>query len=369
VGDRRAFLLVCCGLAATAGGLAVTHPDRARSLTWPAWTGLRDQLAPLLPGARAAPAAAPTEVAPRTAIEDGRTIVRLSDAERARIGLATETRPAELHRQELTAYGSVLDIARITDLANSYAGAVAALQTAQARAEVSASAAKRARNLGAGVVAVAQIETAEGTLLTDRAAVTAAESQVRTLSATARQEWGSVLGKAVIERSPLVTRLIERVDLLMQVTLPPGETLSAAPQAGFAEVPPQSARVALRLVSPATRTDPRVQGQSFYYLVSGDSGLLPGTSTMAFLPAERAVRGVLVPEDAVVHGEGGTWVYRGLGDGAYVRHPIAPDAPMSADAFVVGDLPNDSEIVLKGGQALLSEEMKSRIRVVGDDDD
>jgi hypothetical protein len=42
---------------------------------------------------------------------------------------------------------------------------------------------------------------------------------------------------------------------------------------------------------------------------------------------------------------------------------------MSADAFVVEDLPEASEIVLKGGQALLSEEMKSRIRVVGDDDD
>lgn len=328
------------------------------------------QVAPLLVGWGAAdPGPAAKLPAPRTAVEDGRTLVRLTDSERARIGLVTEVRPVVSHRQELTGYGSVLDLGRITELANAYAGGIAALQTAQARVEVSASAARRARSLGAGGMAVAQIETAEGTLLTDQAALTAAESQVRTLAATARQEWGPVLGKAIIERGPLVTRLIERADFLMQVTLPPGESLSEPPKDAFAEVPPQSARVGLRLVSPATRTDPRIQGRSFFYLVSGDSGLLPGTGTMAFLPAQRAVRGVLVPEDAVVHGEGGTWVYRRAEAGGFVRHPIRPDAPMSVDAFVVEDLPDPAEIVLRGGQALLSEEMKSRIRVVGDDDD
>jgi len=369
VGGRRAMLLIG-GMLLALAGLAVTPMgERLRADANPIVVGMRERLASLLPERRNEPAAAAQLPAARTAVEDGRTLVRLTMAERARIGLVAEARPAVLHRQELTAYGSVLDLARITELTNSYAGAVAALQTARARVEVSASAARRARTLGAGVVAVAQIETAEGTLLTDQASVTVAESQLRTLAATARQEWGAVLGKAIIERSPLVTRLIERADFLMQVTLPPGEALAAAPQAAFAEVPPQSERVPLRLVSPATRTDPRIQGQSFFYLVSGDSGLLPGTSTMAFLAAPRAVKGVLVPEDAVVHGEGGTWVYRGTGDGAFVRHPVRPDAPMSADAFVVGDLPDGSEIVLRGGQALLSEEMKNRIRVVGDDDD
>ncbi|MCX4195613.1 efflux RND transporter periplasmic adaptor subunit, partial [Methylobacterium organophilum] len=291
---RRALLLIG-GILLAAAGLAVTPTgERLRADAGPVVAEVRARVAALIPARRDDTSTAAQLPAPRTAIEDGRTLVRLTPAERARIGLVAEARPAILHRQELTAYGSVLDLARITELTNSYAGAVAALQTARARVEVSASAARRARTLGAGVVAVAQIETAEGTLLTDQASVTAAESQVRTLAATARQEWGPVLGKAIIERSPLVTRLIERTDFLVQVTLPPGETLPEAPRAAFAEVPPQSERVALRLVSPATRTDPRIQGQSFFYLVSGDSGLLPGTSTMAFLAAPRAVKGVLV---------------------------------------------------------------------------
>jgi hypothetical protein len=329
--------------------------------------GLRQSLDAILPGRQPAPTAALP--APRTAVEDGRTVVRLTPEERTRIGLVTQVRPAEPHPRELAAYGSLLDLARVTELTNSYAGAVAALQTAKARAEVSVSAARRLRALGTAAIATAQIETAEGTALTDQAAVTAAESQVRTLAATARQEWGPVLGRAIIERGPLVTRLIERDDFLMQVTLPPGESLPTPPQAAFAEVPPQSVRTPLRLVSPATRTDQRIQGQSFYYLVAGDSGLLPGMSVMAFLPSKDVATGVLVPEEAVIHAEGGTWVYRGLGDNGYVRHPVRADAPTSADSFVVEDLRGDTEIVLSGAQALLSEELRSRIRVVGDDDD
>lgn len=337
-----------------------------------------------------APSPEPARAPPtRIAVEDGRTVVRLTAAERARIGLATAWLPALPHALEVQGYGSVLDLARVTELTNAYAGAVAALQTARARAEVSASAARRAKNLGAYATAV-QVETTEGTFLTDQAAVTAAESQVRTLSATARQEWGAVIGAGIVARSALVTRLIERTDFLMQVTLPPGESLAKAPAAAFAEVPPQSVRARLTLVSPATRTDPRIQGQSFFYTVPGESGLLPGMSTLAFLDAGRVATGVRVPEDAVVHGEGGTWVYRGLcpaGEGTarlaeagdapqapactagYVRHPVRADAPMSDDAFVVEDLPGGAEIVLTGGQALLSEEMRSRIRVSGDDDD
>ncbi|WP_370875428.1 efflux RND transporter periplasmic adaptor subunit [Methylobacterium amylolyticum] len=371
---RRAILSAGLVLGAAAlGAIALTETGAglragaAPAMIAPLLADLRARL-PAIPFARPPePERGPPPT--RTAVEDGRTVVRLTGPERARIGLVTATLPATAHRQELTAYGSVLDLARVTELTNSYAGALAALQTARARAEVSASAARRARSLGVAAMAAAQIEAAEGAALTDQAAVTAAESQLRTLAATAQQEWGPVIGRAIVARSPLVTRLIERAEFLMQVTLPPGEGLSAPPRDAFAEVPPQSARVALSLVSPATRTDPRVQGQSFFYRVSGDSGLLPGMSTMAFLPAEREARGVLVPEDAVVHGEGGTWVYRGVGEGGYVRHLVPPDAPMSADAFVVGDLADGSEIVLRGGQALLSEEMKARIRVVGDDDD
>lgn len=318
-------------------------------------------------GSLAEPAQGPGQS--RVSREGGRVAVRLTGEERARIGVVTAHLVPKPHRLEILAYGSVIDLARITDLTNSYAGAVAALRTAKAKAEVSASALRRARNLGPAGIAGAQLETAEGSAYTDEAAVAAAESQVRTLAATAQQEWGPVLGKAIVDRSPLVTRLIERADLLVQVTLPSGETLKAPPATAFAEVPPESERVTMRFVSAATRTDQRIQGVSYYYLVAGDSGLLPGMSVQAFLTSPLETVGIAVPESAVVHWQGGAWIYRNVGADTFARHPLKPDAAISADRYVVDDLDGAADIVVTGPQVVLSEELKGQTQAAGDSDD
>ncbi|GJE54320.1 efflux RND transporter periplasmic adaptor subunit [Methylobacterium sp. WL9] len=341
------------------------------------WPFLQEQFAPkpLVPIAQKTPEPAKAEPerphlpAMRTAVEGGRIVVKLSDAERGRMGVETARLVPKAHRTEIQAYGSVLDIARITDLTNSYASAKAALQTAQARAEVSRSAYARAKSLGQYATQV-QVETSEGTFRTDEAALAAAQSQLRTLAATAQQEWGPVLGKAIVERAPAVTRLIERADFLVQVTLPPGETLKGQPGAAFAEVPPQSERVALRLVSAATRTDQRIQGLSFFYTVSGESGLLPGMSTLAFLTSDKVANGIAVPESAVVHWQGGAWIYRSVGDDTFARHALRSDAPMADDSYVVADLTTETEIVVTGPQAVLSEEVRTQGQgSTADDDD
>ncbi|MGU3540886.1 efflux RND transporter periplasmic adaptor subunit [Methylobacterium sp. A54F] len=366
--SRLPVWLAALAAVLAAGSAAVLALTEAAE---PYRAAVSSRAAPFFADFRARVAPAPVlhqPPAPRTAIEDGRMVVRLKPEERARLGIETARVTAAPHRRELQAFGLVLDLARVTELTNAYASARAQLQTAQARIEVSRNAYQRAKNLGQYATTV-QVETTEGTFQTDQAALMAAESQVRTLGATAQQEWGPVIGRAIVDRSPVVTRLIERTDFLMQVTLPPGESLKGAPAAAFAEVPPQSSRVALRYVSPATRTDQRIQGQSYFYLVSGDSGFLPGMSTLAFLPAERTVTGIRVPEDAVVHGQGGTWVYRAVDTNAFVRHPIPSDPPMADDAYVVEDLSGENEIVLRGAQALLSEEMKSLLQVSGGADD
>lgn len=304
----------------------------------------------------------------RTSVEGGRVVVKLTDEERERIGVETARLAPKVHRTEIQAYGSVLDLARVTELTNSYAAAKAQLQTAQARVDVSRNAFMRARSLGQYATQV-QLETSEGTFQTDQAALAAAQSQLRTLAATAHQEWGPVIGRAIVERSAEITRLIERTEFLVQVTLPPGDSLKEAPKIAFAEVPPQSERVALKYVSPATRTDQRIQGISFFYTVSGDRGLLPGMSTLAFLTSERRAIGIAVPEAAIVHWQGGAWFYRSIGDDAFTRHPLNLDAPMADDSYVVDDLEEETEIVVNGPQSVLSEELKRQLAVSGTVDD
>lgn len=367
---RRVVSVAFVGLCAGAAGfLFLTETgEGVRTEASGTIASLRESLAELREAAAGSQETAGAPAPIRVFVQGGRTVVKLSGEERARIGVTTARLRSQPHAIEIQAYGGVLDLGRVTELTNSYANARAQLQTAEARAEVSRNAAQRARSLGT-YATQAQVEATGGASRTDEAALAAAQSQLRTLAATAQQEWGPVIGRAIIERSPMITRLIERDEFLMQVTLPPGETMRVPPEVAYAEVPPQSERIGLRYVSTATRSDQRIQGVSYFYTVAGDSGLLPGMSTLAFLTSERMTAGVAVPESAVVHWQGSAWVYRSVEEDVFTRHPLKPDAPISADSFVIDDIGPEADVVVTGPQAVLSEEVKGLTPDAGEDDD
>jgi hypothetical protein len=159
----------------------------------------------------------------RISMKNGVPVITLDDHTQQSSGIETTLLMSAPYQEQVRAYAMVLDLARLTELSNNYANARAQLQTAQAKLVASKAAFERARDLykAPAAVSLAQLQAAEAAFLADQAALAAAESQMRTLSATAYQEWGPVLGKSLIDRSPMITRLIERQDFLLQVTLPP----------------------------------------------------------------------------------------------------------------------------------------------------
>jgi hypothetical protein len=87
--------------------------------------------------------------------------------------LQTAVLEAAPHPEQFRAYGAVLDVARITDLTNSYANAQAQLRMAQAKFDVAKSAFERAQNLvHSAILAKRDAEAAEGTFRTDQASLT-----------------------------------------------------------------------------------------------------------------------------------------------------------------------------------------------------
>jgi hypothetical protein len=327
----------------------------------------RDQLGQIISEARQPDKS--TRAEPSRRENADQATVRLSPDQQKQIGLETVVLTAASHPEQFRAYGTVLDIARVTELTNSYASAQAQLQTAQAKFGVAKSSFERAKNLvDSAALPKKEAEIAEGTFRTDQAALAAAESQVRTLAATAQQEWGPVLGKGIIERSAPVVRLIERDEFLVQVTLPPGVILGGPPRTALAQASTRDANIDLRHLSPATRTDPRIQGLSYFFAAPGDSGLLPGMNATVYVPSGKTYDGVFVEDTAIVRWQGRSWVYLRVGPDTFKRHPINTDQPVSDDDYVVRDIPAGSEIVIRGAQVLLSEEAKSELRDAGDND-
>jgi hypothetical protein len=300
----------------------------------------------------------------RISIQNGAPVITLDDRTQQSSGIETTLLMSVPYREQVRAYAMILDLARLTELSNNYANAKAQLQAVQAKLVASKAASERAQNLfkGQAAVSLAQVQAAEAAFLADQAALAAAESQVRTLSATAYQEWGPVLGRSLVDRSAMITRLIEREEFLLQVTLPPGISVPKAPETGAIQNAPGS-RAEITFISPATRTDPKIQGVSFFYMTRAESEVLPGMNVLAFLPSGKSVDGVMVPASAVVWWQDKGWVYRRIDRERFARSNITTDLPAPGGGYVDGGLPSPVEIVTRGAQLLLSEEFRAQIQV------
>jgi hypothetical protein len=300
----------------------------------------------------------------RVSTKNGEPVITLDAETRQRSGINIAPLPPTAHEEQVRAYGMVLDVARLTELSNNYANARAQVQTAQAKLAMSRPAFERAQRLYSDrqVVSQAQLQSAEAAVGTDEAGLAAAEAQVRALTATAYQEWGSVLGKSLVDGSPMITRLIERQEFLLQITLPPGVSIPVPPSTAAIETG-KAARAAITFVSPATRIDPRIQGISFLYTAPAESGVLPGMNVLAFLPSGRSIEGATVPAAAIVWWQDRAWVYRRTAPDTFMRVEIMTDLPTRGGGYIVKGMPKDSEIVTRGAQLLLSEEFRAQIQV------
>lgn len=313
--------------------------------------------------ARERPVAAPLRVTD----VDGSPAVKLDAQEQRSSGIevtAIQSAPFQPQRQ---GYGTVLDLAQLTDLNNNYAAARAQLQTAQAKLAASKTAFDRARGLYQHQqnVSLAQFQAAGATLQTDQAAFAAAQSQTQTMAATAVQAFGRVVGKAIEDGSPLIARLIGQQDFLVQVTLPPGDSIATPPQTATVQ-PGSGPPTPVSFVSPASRTDPRIQGLSFLYLAPAQSGVLPGMNVMVSLPSGAPGEGVTVPSSAIVWWKDRAWFYRQAAANTFVRSQVGTGHPSPAGGYVVAGLPAGTEIVTRGAQALLSEEFRAQLHVTAD---
>jgi hypothetical protein len=244
--------------------------------------------------------------------------------------------------------------------------AVAQNQSAQAKLVASKAAFERAQDLlKSRSMALAQLQAAEAAFGVDEAALATAQAQVKTIRATAFEEFGPVIGKALVEDDALIRRLIEREAFLIQITLQPGMSIDPPPTATvqLGGVP----RVEVRFLSVASQADPKIQGFSFYYVADGESRLL--CSGCAAGRREPRWRGCSGFRNRVVgRSRLGLSTHR-------CRNLQTPSDPNRSPRNRCGErrragrsvpaFPPD--FVTRGAQALLSEELRAQIQVGGND--
>lgn len=307
----------------------------------------------------------PVAVPRRVGSDNGRPVVKIDAATQQRNGIATSSVAAASRGAPVRAFASVLDVARLTDLSNTYLTANTQVAATRAKAAASRAARDRTRLLyrDAQNVSLAQFQAAEAAYQADQAAASAAQAQLQTTIATARQEFGSTLNLG----SSLVANLMQRQLVLLQVTAP-SDAVVRSPPDPITVQGDGGTTVRVRFVSRAVRTDPRIQGSSFYYVAPASSGLLPGMNVVALLPGGQTMNGAAAPLAAVVSWQGRSWVYRRAGPITFERVAISTDVPAPNGGYLVRGLSPGDAVVTRGAQLLLSEEMRSQTQTTGEQD-
>jgi hypothetical protein len=326
----------------------------------------------------------------------GERVIILDQARQLRSGISTTHLTSTSHHEKIQAYGRVLDLQSLVDLRKNLIDLrknvvdardnVSVTKAQVERAEVGLQASQKQyerlkalyednRNvsekaLQAGEVVwrsdEANAHSAEQSYHGAVEVLRTAGESLRVLEDTARQQWGSVLTGWLFDGSPDFERLLRQQDVLIQITLPSGATLSPVP--GTAEVrTPGGALVSAQFVSPSPRTDPRIQGMSFLYLAPQQMALLSGMNVVAWMPVGSQVKGFFIPRAAIVWWQGKAWTYVRSHRDRFVRRVVSTETPAEDGYFVVKGFKTGEAIVEKGAQVLLSEESRSKARV-GEED-
>jgi hypothetical protein len=299
---------------------------------------------------REKPVSAPSRA---TRAADGSVVLTLEAETQQRLALTTANpAPATLDR-EVKAYGRVLDPAPLVALLGEIASARAALEASTKDFQRVKKLFEQDQNASARA-----LETAEAAMKRDQ--IAAETAQTRLVST-----WGRVVASQP-ELPTFVHSLATLETALVRLDLPPGETLDATPTGARLLVPEAAAsQVEAQFLRPAPTTDPQAQGQGYLFVAQNRTQrLAPGRNVVGFLKLPGApLQGVTVPGVAVVRAAGRAWVYVQTGPETFSRREVTLDRPVAGGWFVPAGLNARDKLVVSGAQALLSEELKSQIRM------
>jgi hypothetical protein len=300
----------------------------------------------------------------RVSVEGGEVMITLPQESQMMGGLTVVTLEPATHREQLKAYGTILNLGDLVDSQSRLAAAQGRVQETQAVSTVSHAELARLQILHRDNRNISDkaLQAATGKWRADRARAQAAQTALQALKGVIQQNWGKVISAWIAESSPKMARLARRQDLLLRITLPLGSSLPAPPKKIKVQAP-QGTFISAWLISPAPTTDPRIQGLSYFYLAQASPHLLSGMNVIAYVPVGPQVQGVVVPSAAVVWSQGKAWVYLQKDGTRFIRQEVSTQAPVESGWFEKTRPSPGEKIVTQGAQLLLSEEFRAQIQM------
>jgi hypothetical protein len=283
------------------------------------------------------------KAAPGAAESEG---VSLKPEEVEKMGIATEAAKTVMHAPEATGFAVVL-------AHETFATAVAELETAAATQRQSRAALQRTRRL-AGTAGAMPADTVEG--LQRQAAVDEAALEL------SQRKLSSMLGQNFPWKNPIDSpqlRALASGDAkLVRISFSLGATGDVAPTS--LRLAPINASQGGKSIETrwvwSAPADPNVPGRSYFaYLKPGNFG--EGERLLAWVPIGAPESGVLVPASAAVINGGKYWCYVEEKPGQFVRNELDPSMATADGYFVKEGIEAGAKIVTVSAGQLLAREI------------
>jgi multidrug efflux system membrane fusion protein len=302
------------------------------------------------------PAASDTSPGPLPGDDGGPTAIRLDPSTQARLGIQTSRLDAVREQSQMTLPAVVLPVQALIGLIAAYQTAAAQLEKAQITARVSEREHARLEKLynNQGNASAKAMESAAGIYHGDEVDVHMARENLALAAASVRQNWGDVVAGWVTRGSNTLHRVLRRQDVLLEMTLPPGEPFQAPAAVEFDL--PAGGRASAELISAIPQVDPRVQGVGFLYVTRARPGLAPGFNLVAHFGVGALATGVVVPSSAVVWWRGKAWAYVMTPAGTFARRVVPTGVPEPGGWFVTSGFAPGDRVVTRDAEQLLAIE-------------
>lgn len=279
-------------------------------------------------------------------------------------GLQTITLTAVSDHPEFTAYGKAVNIQPLVDLRHRYLVTLTERSGATARFNQAEQNIKRQQDLyREGATSKHNLQVQHAQWQTDKALVDASGVQGKAIVAEARINWGIKLADWALssESDPLSDFLSGR-KILLHITLPVNKQLTGEIQNIYVEASGnRGAAVKAELISAAPQTDNTAQGESYFFQADANR-IRTGMRVAAWIPEQSENRsGVIIPKSALVWYMDQAFVYIKTADEQFSRRTIAHYSATADGYFVGSGITAGEELVVTGGQMLLSEELRGQI--------
>lgn len=290
--------------------------------------------------------------------------VTLDERKQAASGLKTAIVANVRYQAESEVIGKVVSIEPLLTLRERYWVARAELSGANAKLKLAEQNLHRQQDLFRnGVVAKRDTQALEAQVLSEQAVVDAGQAHLVKIENETRLLWGDKLAElALTGRKQDLAGFLSGQQKLLQITLP-GNT-SLYDNINTIAVEPYGVRsraYPAELLSRSAQADNTVPGESYFFL-SNAAQLKIGMKINAWIAqTAQEQQGAWVPDSAVVWHMNQEFVYVKAADDRFSRRPIKSYLKSGKGYFIKDGLGEGEEVVISGGQMLLSEEFKGQI--------